>query len=65
MWRVRPSSLPQCHFSRTLDYLKYPNHGAVNQDFQAVWQTLRGPVCQGRMHWGKTARAMGARFNSV
>ncbi len=36
------------------DYVKYQSFDAKNQDFQAAWQTLRGPICQGRMHWGKT-----------
>jgi len=36
------------------DYIKYQSFDAQNQDFQAVWSLLRSPVCQGRMHWGKT-----------
>ena len=36
------------------DYVKYQSFDAKNVDFQAVWALLRSPVCQGRMHWGKT-----------
>ena len=38
------------------DYLRYARLNRVNEGFDTIMETLRGPRCAGRLHWGKAGR---------